>query len=102
MDVTTNILSTPFAARTTDVQVQAAAPGLRFMGYHIREGNGAAATIILRHGTSDSDPIIAVVELATNASDHEWMWPGLPAAGGIFLEVVAGMVDIVVYHATPI
>ncbi len=103
-DIPTKIQLTPFVARTADIQVQAAAPGLRLMGYAVRESAGtpAVATAILRHGTADTDPLIVPIELAANESDHEWMWPGILVEDGIFLEVAGGEVDISVYHVVGI
>lgn len=94
------VTATPHAAKTADVQGVAAADGLRLVGYSIRESasSAAVATVRLRNGTADTDPILALIELAANASAQVTLPDGgLDAEDGIFVEVVAGEVDIVLY-----
>jgi hypothetical protein len=94
------VTATPYAAKTTDVQGVAAADGLRLVGYSIREAaaSAAVATVRLRNGTADTDPILAIIELAADASSQITLPEGgLDAADGVFVEVVAGEVDIVLY-----
>lgn len=94
------IPSTEANGITADQVGVAAATGLRLIGFAARESAGtpAAATFILRHGAADSDPVLAPVELSADESTREWWWPGLDATDGIFIEVVAGTIDITLFH----
>lgn len=87
---------------SADQQGVAAATGLRLIGFACRESaaTAAAATFILRHGTLATDPVIAPVELSANESTREWWWPGIDAPNGIFIDIVAGTIDITLFHAT--
>jgi hypothetical protein len=82
------------ASTTADVQVTDRDGYLA--GWSLRESSGtpAVATAILRDGTADTDPILAVVELAANASSTVALDHPLTIAGdGVFLEVAAGEVE---------
>lgn len=71
----------------------------RLGGYSIRESaaTAAAAAVNLRRGTV-AGQIIAVIELAANGSVTD-MWPGLVGAtGGVYVEVVAGTVEGVLFE----
>ncbi len=86
-------------ARATDWQAVAAETGLTFKGYSIRESDGAAATARIFDGTDNTGRLIAVIELATNASDHEFYGEaGVEAPEGIFVERLAGTYDISVLY----
>lgn len=77
-------------AGTTDEQGIAAAPGLRLMGYFIRETAAAAATLNLCHGTSNTT-IMCAENLASSASVSRWFGPqGLPAHNGVYIERLTG------------
>lgn len=82
----------------------AAAAGLRLMGYSARESAGtpAVATFnIIVGATVAGGSAIWTVELAADASDHEWFPPaGIDAAAGLSIEVVAGTVDVILYYKT--
>lgn len=95
-------VGTAVAGQAADVQLIAAAANLRFMGFACRESAAAAAaaTFILRHGTLATSPVIAAVELLANESTRELYWPGLLTPNGVFLDIVAGTIDITPYRAT--
>src|SRR5688500_15639534 len=100
-----NVAATPtaLATLTTDVQGVAAAAGLVLMGYAAREtaGTPAVATLILRHGTLATDPIIVPIELAANGTDKAWFGPnGIALASGIFVDRVAGESEITLFTKT--
>lgn len=70
-----------------------------FHGWSVHENDGtpAAATVLIRAGTTDTAPIIAAIELDGDASDTEFFDCGIQARGGIFVEIVAGTVEGAVY-----
>lgn len=79
-----------------------AATGLRLIGFACRENAdpAAAATFILRHGEQATDPVMVPVELSPDESAREWFWPGIDAPDGIFIDMVAGTIDLTLFHAT--
>lgn len=90
----------PLATGTGDVQAVPATRGLRYQGHSIRESGGVAAvaTVILRHGTAATDPIVAVIELA--ADKHETVHvagEGVTCPNGIFVDRVAGETEGAIY-----
>ncbi len=86
-----NYTYTTIAANTTDEAGIVPTTGLRLMGYSCRETAGAAATLNLRHGTADTDPIVALINLAAGKSDTQWFGPqGLPVEGGIYVDRLTG------------
>ena len=85
--------TTTVEAGTADAQGVAAASGLRLMGYSVRESAGSpdVATLNLRHGSADTDPIVALINLAASGSDSQWFGPqGLPVEGGVFVDRLTG------------
>ena len=95
--------ATPIATGTADVQGFAATAGLRLMGYSVREsaGSAAVAALNLRHGTTATDPLLAVSELAANGADNAWFGPqGINCPNGIFVDRVAGETELVLYTTT--
>ena len=87
------------ASGSADAAMVIPTPGLRFVGFAVRESDGspAVASIIFRHGTTDSNPILAPVELNANESAREWWYPGVEAPNGIFLERAAGSTEVTVF-----
>ena len=57
-------------------------------GYSVREsaGSAAAATVFLRNGDANTDPILAVIELAANGSETVWLGDGVVANDGIWVD----------------
>lgn len=89
------------ASGTADAQAVAAQAGLRLLGYSIRESAAAAAaaSVIIRHGTSTAGAPLAFVELDLDQSVTVWFGPdGLAAAGGIFIDRTAGETHIVIFY----
>ena len=86
------------ATGTADTQGVSGAQTL--VGYSIREsaGTAAVATVILRNGTSTSDPAVAIIELAANASETRAL-PAVECASGVFVDRVAGETELVLYVA---
>lgn len=92
--------STAVATGTADVAAVAAATNLRLLGFSFRESavTAAVATIIIRNGNDATDPIVAEIELAANASVTQWFGPnGIASAGGVFVDRVAGETEGAVY-----
>lgn len=84
----------------------AAATDLRLMGFACRESAGtpAVAAFNVIHGaTVAGGSVVVPVELAANGSTSAWFGPqGIAVASGISIEVVAGTVDVILFHmATP-
>lgn len=74
----------------------------RLYGWSIAEnaGSPAVATVsIYRGAAATAANKIATIELAANGSDSEWFGPqGIYCRDGIFVEVVAGSVEVMVYY----
>lgn len=83
----------------------AAATGLRFVGYSVRESDGtpAVATATIVKGTTGAGgTVLAIIELAANGFDTKWFGPeGLDVAtGGISINHLAGTLDVMIYTKT--
>ena len=86
------------ASGTADAQGATGGNDLRLVGYSIKENNAAAAEVILRHGTADTDPIIASIKLAANASETKFLGSeGLKTPDGVFCERVSGTTVITLW-----
>lgn len=75
---------------------------LVFLGCSIREsaGTAAVATVIIRNGTDNTGAILAVIELAANASAPP-LWfgdGGVIANDGIYVDRVAGETQGAIYY----
>lgn len=70
----------------------------RFGGWSVRESaaTAAAATVRFREASSTGQ-ILAVVELPADGSDTRVLDPAVWPAGGVYVEVVAGTVEGVIY-----
>lgn len=86
------------AVATGTVDVQGVSGGATLAGYSVRESAtvAAAATVILRNGTTATDPIVALIELAANASTAQSL-PAIDCPGGVFVDRVAGETELVLY-----
>ena len=90
-----NYTYTTVAAGTTDEAGIAAAHGLRLMGYSVRETAAAVATLNLEHGTANSSPVLAAINLAASVTKDAWFGPqGLPCEGGIWIERLTGTTQV--------
>lgn len=90
-----NYTYTTIAAATGDEAGLAAATGLRLMGYSVRETAAGAATLNIEHGTANSSPIMAAINLAAAGSVAQWFGPqGLPCDGGIWIERLTGTTQV--------
>jgi hypothetical protein len=90
-----NYTYTTIAAATGDEAGKAAAHGLRLMGLSIRETAGAVATLNIEHGTANSSPILAAVNLAAAGSIMYWFGPqGLPCEAGVWVERLTGTTQV--------
>ncbi len=81
----------------------AAATGLRLVGVSVREsaGTAAAATVRIMEGaTVAAGTGIMTIELAANEERTIWLWPGIECEGGLTIDVIAGTVDVYLYHIT--
>ena len=84
---------TAVAAGTADTQGVAATANMRLMGFAVRESAGtpAVATLNIRHGTADTDTVIAPISLIASDTKVAWFGPqGIPCASGLFVDRVAG------------
>lgn len=86
----------PVATGTADVQGVTGKATLA--GYSVRESavTPAVATVILRNGTTATDPIVALIELAANASQTETL-PSIDCPGGVFVDRVVGETELSLY-----
>lgn len=91
-DINTGIVHNPAVAGSV----------AKLYGWSVREaaGSPAVATVIVHAGTDASGPAIGEIELAANGASTEWFGPqGVQMRDGIFVEVVAGTVEGVVFHS---
>jgi len=86
-------------ASGTDIAIGTPVAGLRFMGFSARETTATAGALFhIRHGTSNSDPVLVTVSLGLNESCREWYGPdGITAPNGIWLERVTGTIQVTGY-----
>lgn len=89
---------TTTAARTTTGQLAAAATGRLLCGYSAVETGGAAAVLVIRHGTGVGDPALVYINLAANQSSTVAFPMGLDAASGIYFEKASGTATIVAHY----
>lgn len=90
-----NYTYTTIASASGDEAGVAAAHGLRLMGYSVRETAAGAATLNLEHGTANSSPVLAAINLAASASETKWFGPqGLPCSSGIWVERLTGSTQV--------
>lgn len=84
------------ASAATDAQAVTGPATL--VGLSVRESAGtpAAASLVLRDGTSTAGEIVAVVELAANES-KVLLLPAVRIVDGIFVDREAGSSELIVY-----
>lgn len=93
-------MAAPFtiASGSGDSAVGTSGSSKVLMGWSVKEDSAAVATLVLRHGTSTSDPIIAVINLAASASETRWLGPnGVNCPNGIFVDRLTGTTTVVIY-----
>lgn len=94
--------ATAGAVDNADEALVAPTANLRLMGYSITESADvpAAATVNIRNGAADTDPLVAAEVLAASGDRHRWFGPnGIASADGVFIERAAGEAVVVVYTA---
>jgi len=86
----------------SDTGIVPALSGLRLVGWSTREASSTAkaCTLKLFNGTANTDPLIGVIELATNASGAEWFPGGVRCPDGIYIEqlTAGGSADVIIYY----
>lgn len=77
---------------------QGVAGAATLYGFSVREnaGTAAVATVVLRNGTTNTDPIIAAIELAADGSQSASL-PAIDCPHGIFVDRTAGTSELVLY-----
>jgi hypothetical protein len=86
---------TTIAANTTDEAGKAAADGLVLLGVSVRETAAGAATLNIEHGTANSSPVLAAINLAASGSTMLWFGPqGLPCPNGVWIERLTGTTQV--------
>jgi hypothetical protein len=65
-------------------------------GWSIR--STAGATVFIRAGTTDTDPIVAAFTLPANGSSVAWFGEGVQCKGGIRVDASAA-IEGAVYHS---
>lgn len=70
------------------------------VGVCIRESAGtpAAAEVLIRNGTTASDPVVCIFDLASNENRVDPL-PAVACPDGIFVDRVAGETELVLYVA---
>jgi len=71
----------------------------RLAGFSIRETSGAAAAVVrLRDGSDATGDLLSTISLVSGESVRDWFMPsGISFGYGLFLEVLTGVVEAVVY-----
>jgi len=90
-----------FTAQAADFQALDAEPTLSLVAYELEETAGAAAQVRLRHGATDSAPILRTVSVAANTEVADSAVPQggrLQVPDGLFVEVVAGTVSMTAFY----
>lgn len=99
IEVNLPAIATPANLDTTaDEQAVYATPGLRFCGWSVKENASGAALVIIRHGVSDTDPILKVIKLAADSADFNYFDPGIGAENGIFVERASGDTEVTIFN----
>lgn len=89
--------STEVSSSSGSVSGVVATSSLRLVGVSIRENAGTAGTaeVVIRHGTTVSDPALLFYKLAANESTRDWMGPdGIACASGLYIQRVSGTTHI--------
>lgn len=97
-----NVTATAVAAGTAGAQGVAATPNMRLMGFCVRESAGtpALATLNIRHGTTNTDAVLAPIVVLASTSLPAWFGPqGIPCANGIYVDRTAGNTTLTLYTA---
>ncbi len=76
---------------------QAIAGKASLEGWSVAETAAAAATVIIRNGTSTSGTAVAYINLAASASQTINL-DGINCPNGIFVDVVTGAVSVIIYY----
>jgi hypothetical protein len=85
--------TTAIASTAADVQVIAATTSLRLRGFSFKENAGSTASLVLRNGTTATDPPLAYVTLGPNESIRDYFGSeGIIAAAGVYLDMISGTV----------
>lgn len=82
---------------TADVQVFSRPCVVTGCSFRESASTPAAATIILRNGTSASAPIVATIEIPADGSMADNYEPGIYCHDGLYVDRVAGTTEGVVY-----
>ena len=80
-----------------------ATDGLRLVGYCVRETKSPAARAAVRlvYGEDASAGwAFLEVEIAPDASEFQWFWPGISCDGGLSLVHLAGTFNVALYTVT--
>lgn len=88
----------PVLTRTTDLQVYVGSGVL--LGFSFRESAGtpAAASFVLRDGTSASGDMIIALNFASDEATLAWLGPqGINFTAGLYLDIQAGELEGAVY-----
>lgn len=96
-------VTTKATAAGTDEAALAATPGLRITGFFLQETVGSAtATVIIRHGTANSDPPLGGALLAAGACfNHTFPGGGIPCPNGVWIDRSGtGSAAVTVYTKT--
>lgn len=69
-------------------------------GWSVKESAGtpAVATIHIHDGTANTDPLVAVIELAASGSETVWFGDdGVYCKDGVFVDIAAGEATVIIY-----
>lgn len=94
---------TVVATGTADAQAIAATANLRVHTIIVKESavTPAAAVVIIRHGTTATDPIVAELDLIANGEKElNFTERGLALASGIFIDRVSGSTQLALGSST--
>lgn len=95
-----DITITAVAAGTAGTQGVSATANMRLMGFVVRESAGtpAVATLNIRHGTTNSDTVLAPISLVASTTIPAWFGNmGIPCASGLYVDRVSGNTTVTFY-----
>ena len=87
-------MARPVHVASGSADVQGYTGSTTLMGYSVSAG--AAATVVLRNGTSTAAPAVALVNLAA-AGSETGVLPAVDCPDGVFVDRVTGTSELVLY-----
>lgn len=65
-----------------------------YIGHTLLNDSGAAATVIIYEGSDNTGAILDIITLVDGESTRAWYDPGIKVAGGIYVDVTVGTINV--------